>query len=597
MSTTEYRAPAPGSSSTVLRRRLRAAGARVPVDVWAVGGLTMLGAVLRFATIGLQSYWADEALTVHEVTQPFGQMLTTVAHTETTPPLYFMLAWVWAHVFGTSEAELRSLSALAGIAVIPIVYLCGRELMSRRAGVIAAAFATVNPFLIWYSQEARAYMLLIALTGASLLWFIRAEREPGRRNVVWWAVFSALALATHFFAGFLIGPEALWLLWRARRRAVVVASGALAVVQLALIPLAVQDTGHGLGWIHLIALRTRIAQVPTEFAVSTVYRHVSVSEGLWGGAIAIVLTAVVLAVAGGRAERRAAGAMAALAAVVILAPLLLGLARPADDFFLVRNLSPAWIPLALALAAACAAPRARDLGTAVAMLLLVMFAIATIEIDRNPVFQKADWRGVARALGPSSEPRAIIVSGGQEAIPLKIMVHGVKWTQPPLDQRVTVDQVDVVGSLARATLRGPGHHKGRSIPIKRPIGAVLIGHEWVRNFDVNRYELIHPWRLDTMQISRYAGRFFLRHAPKELLVLVAGGVPRAGPPPILPSHHERVRHRRARHERARRVRAKRARRVRARRRRAKTHHAGSRRVAHRGRALTPDGMRPRHPVT
>src|SRR5580658_8668322 len=135
MSTTEYRAPAPGRSSTDLRRRVRAAGARVPADVWAVGGLTALGAVLRFATIGMQSYWADEALTVHEVTQPFGQMLTTVAHTETTPPLYFILAWVWAHVLGTSEAELRSLSALAGIAVIPIVYLCGRELMSRRAGV------------------------------------------------------------------------------------------------------------------------------------------------------------------------------------------------------------------------------------------------------------------------------------------------------------------------------------------------------------------------------------------------------------------------------------------------------------------------------
>jgi hypothetical protein len=220
-----------------------------------------------------------------------------------------------------------------------------------------------------------------------------------------------------------------------------------------------------------------------------------------------------------------------LAAVVIVAPLVLALVRPANDFFLVRNLSPAWIPICIALAAACAAPRARDLGTAAAMVLLLMFALATIEIDRNPVFQKADWRGVARALGSSTEPRAILVPGGQQAIPLKIFVHGVKWTQPPLHRPVLVDQVDVVGSLARGPLRGPGKHKGQELPAAAPIGAVLLGHKWVRNFDVARYELVHPWRLDTMQISARAGRFFRHRAPVQLLVLVAGGVPRRGPAP------------------------------------------------------------------
>jgi hypothetical protein len=207
---------------------LRVAVRRIPPDVWAVGALTLLAAVIRFATIASQSYWADEALTVYEVHLRFSAMLTTVANTETTPPLYFIIAWAWAHVLGTGEAALRSLSALAGIAVVPIAYLGGRDLVSRRAGVIAAAFAAFNPFLIWYSQEARAYMLLMTLTAASFLWFIRAEREPSRRNIVWWAVFSALALATHFFAGFLVAPEVLWLLWRARSRDAIIAAGALA---------------------------------------------------------------------------------------------------------------------------------------------------------------------------------------------------------------------------------------------------------------------------------------------------------------------------------------------------------------------------------
>ena len=44
-------------------------------------------------------------------------MLGTVLGQETTPPLYFMLAWGWAKVFGFGEEGLRSLSALAGTAI------------------------------------------------------------------------------------------------------------------------------------------------------------------------------------------------------------------------------------------------------------------------------------------------------------------------------------------------------------------------------------------------------------------------------------------------------------------------------------------------
>ncbi|MDQ6775903.1 MAG: glycosyltransferase family 39 protein [Actinomycetota bacterium] len=568
----------------------RATLSGIPPDVWAVGALILLAALLRFAGIASQSYWADESLTVYEVHLPFGAMLHAVSQNETTPQLYFILAWAWAHLFGTGEGALRSLSALIGVAVVLIAYLCGRELVSRRAGVIAAALAAVNPFLVWYSQEARAYMLLIALTGLSFLWCVRAEREPSRRNVAWWTIFSALAIATHFFAGFLVAPEALWLLWRARSRFLVVACALLAAGQLALVPVASQDTHHGIGWIHAIPLLSRIGQVPTQFAVMTVYRHVSLSEGLWGGAIAIGVAVFLLVLAGGPAERRGARIAATLAAIVIAAPLLLGLARPADDFFLARNLSPAWIPLCVALAAACAVSRARDIGVVVATLLVVMFALATIEIAGNPVFQKADWRGVGHALGTTSEPRAILVVGGQEALALKIFTQGVHWNQPTMTQPLTIDEIDVVGSIARTRLRGPDLHKRRALPGKAPPGAVLLGRRWVRNFDVARYELIRPWRMDTLQISARAGRFF-RHdrAPTQLLVLVAGGTPRRGVAPfvtgrpliapIIPVRPHRARHARAAHHRR------------------GSHRHASRVAHHGGRRLAGNGNLPRHTVS
>ena len=40
--------------------------------------------------------------------------------TESTPPLYYCMAWVWARIFGYGETGLRSLSAVAGVLTVPL---------------------------------------------------------------------------------------------------------------------------------------------------------------------------------------------------------------------------------------------------------------------------------------------------------------------------------------------------------------------------------------------------------------------------------------------------------------------------------------------
>ena len=66
------------------------------------------------------------------------------------------------------------------MATVPVAYLLGAELRGRRAGLAAAALVAVNPMLLWYSQEARAYALFSLLTAVSLLYFVRAlgQRPP-----------------------------------------------------------------------------------------------------------------------------------------------------------------------------------------------------------------------------------------------------------------------------------------------------------------------------------------------------------------------------------------------------------------------------------
>ena len=91
--------------------------ASVSTEAWVVGGLVVLGAVLRFATLGTQSYWFDEAQAAHELHLSFGAMLSVDGRQrDRTRRCTSSLGWLWAQLFGTGEVALRSLSALPGTA-------------------------------------------------------------------------------------------------------------------------------------------------------------------------------------------------------------------------------------------------------------------------------------------------------------------------------------------------------------------------------------------------------------------------------------------------------------------------------------------------
>lgn len=480
------------------------ASRRLSREGWIVLGLTALGALLRFATIRSQSFWFDEAQLAHEARLSLGGLFNTLGAQETSPPLYFVLAWAWAKVFGTGEAGLRSLSALGGTALIPVTYLCGRELVSRRAGTVAAALVAVSPFMIWYAQEAREYMLLALLSGGSLLFFARSLSSRGNRDIGWWALLSVLAILTHFFAGFLIVPEALVLLWRSRTRIVIAAVAAVAIVQIALVPLAIADTGHPIGWITGLPLSTRIQQVPVTFALNTLYRSSLLSSGLLAGAIALAATIFLIVGGAGRRELQGAGWAAALAAVVLVVPLLAAVAG--HDFFIARALIPAWVPLAVVLGAACTARRWPVSGAAFAVLLLGAFVYGTIKIGGDHRYQRPDWRGVAAALGPASRRRAVIAYDGALATdPLKIYLAGAPWRQPTAP--VTVSEVDVIASpwqVPRAPL---------------PAGVRILAHSTLPGFAIARFAIRGGWRGTPASIAARAGTL-LGPEPADPAVLI-----------------------------------------------------------------------------
>ena len=381
--------------------------------LWALAALTALGVAVRFASLGVQSYHHDEVITAGRViTGNFGHMLSRVKTSESNPPLYYVLAWGWAKAFGNGEVGLRSLTALFGAATVPVAYLIGRELASRRAGLIAAAIVAVNPMLIWYSQEARSYALLVFFGALSLLFFARALRTHSDRDLGLWAIASALALLSHYFAFFVVGIEAVWLLvaLRTRRAEALVAVGVVTLVGLALLPLLTAQTKPAhIGWIEHSRLSTRVFETGVGFLAGETghviaepprERYALIPAILVGSAL------LLLALRGTRREKEAAGLGLAIGLGVVL--LASSAALVGKDYVVERNLLPALIPLGAAVAVAFAASGARRTGLACAVLLCVYWLAFDIYVTRTPNLQRPDFRNLAEQLGPPARPRAIV---------------------------------------------------------------------------------------------------------------------------------------------------------------------------------------------
>lgn len=385
---------------------------------WRLALLVVAALVLRLTIAPVPSYWVDEAFTVRLLSDDFGGLLDRLVETESTPPLYYALAWAWAQAMGLGELGLRSLSALAGAATVGLAWGLGRWLAGPRAALAAGALAAVNPFLIWFSTEARAYALATALTTAALLVLVRTlDRREGRRLAAW-AALAAAALATHYATAFVIGAQAAILLRRRGGRAAWTAVAAVTAVGVALIPLAAAQRGneHAQALDEMSgSLTERLAQLPKQFAIGY---DAPLEIVLAVGAIAALLAGVAAALLAGPELRARALAPLTVGLAGILAPL--AATTGGLDVVASRYLLPALVPLLVVAGAGLAAGPWRRAGPALAVGLAGAWLAVTAAVAADPRLQtRADWQGIEAALGPSPQGgRAIVTSPSNGALVL-----------------------------------------------------------------------------------------------------------------------------------------------------------------------------------
>jgi glycosyltransferase involved in cell wall biosynthesis len=445
----------------------------------AVLALTLLAAALRFGTLGRQSYWYDELVTVSLLHRSFGGLLHAIPSSEATPYLYYVLAWPWARLFGFGEAGVRSLSALAGTLTVPVTYAAGAVLASRRVGLVAAALVAVNPFLIWYSQEARAYALFALLAAGTVYFFARAWRG-GCRSLIGWAVTAAAAVATQYFAVFVVAAEAI-LLVRCRRRDALLAAAAPAAVLAAELPLILKQRHNGAN-VAGSALSHRLAGIPKDLLVGYSFPAELAGTAL---ALLLVLAGVWLALARTTpAMRRRALVAAAIALFALAVPVLLALVG--GDYVLARNMIAVVVPAAIFVGAGYATGRT---GLVLVCVLCALCLAIAISVAADRQYGRTDWRGAAAKLGVARAQRAIVASPTIDATLLGPYLHGI---EAPKGATVRVDEVDVIALASQGGFSSGAVKPPTTPPRPAPPGFHLAVERRTPTFVLVRYRAPKP---------------------------------------------------------------------------------------------------------
>jgi mannosyltransferase len=227
-------------------------------DVVVLAAIVVAAAALRFIHIGQESLWLDEGVSVGIARLPWGDFFKLLWRREGNMALYYLLLRGWM-LFGLSEAWVRALSAVFSIATVPFLYLIGREVRSRSAGLVAALLFALSPFAVEYAKEARSYSLVCLLVTVATWYLLRHSWK-------WWAITMALAVYAHLFAVLVLGAHLGYLVLT--RNPLRDMRGTLAKLALALVPAAafvVLKSAGQLNWIPPLSV-AEVKDVFAEFA-------------------------------------------------------------------------------------------------------------------------------------------------------------------------------------------------------------------------------------------------------------------------------------------------------------------------------------------
>ena len=399
---------------------------------WALAAVLLLvGSFIRIWAANNMSLTSDEITDLNVARSPT-DVSGFLDGGKRFPFLFHALLRAWLGVF-TNPDSARYLSIVIGLAAMVAIWRLARRMVGKTGGLVALGFATVSPFMVWYSTEIRAYGLVILFVALTMLAYVRLVAQPSLSR--WLGLFlSALGgLFTHYYFVFFLAIVGVFLLRSgilAANRRVSVAVTALAMVAMVPWVLSLRldlrgDWGasrlsefgiQGLGYTYF-----------SQFSGYTLgpslreLHDLSLTQALPGLVvwIVLILPAVGVIAASGYKELRPRGWFGLLASLIFIPVVAVGILSDIGVFgYNVRHVAYVIVPLTVWIGAGGQGWRGSRFVIPAAVVLLIVSGVALWNRVHLDEYRNENSRAVALSLERAASSGDVFVSVGYMSRPI-----------------------------------------------------------------------------------------------------------------------------------------------------------------------------------
>jgi len=173
--------------------------------------------LLRFISLD-QSFWLDETIQAQVSQLGFKHYFSQHLPHDFNPPLFYLITILWSKIFPLNETIFRLPSIIFFGISSCLVYQISKLSGSPKRNNLAALFLILtSPLLLYYSQEARPYVMATATTLASTLFFLRFLAHKQTKNLFLHSLFLTLSIFTHYTTFFIFPAYFLYVFFTNRK--------------------------------------------------------------------------------------------------------------------------------------------------------------------------------------------------------------------------------------------------------------------------------------------------------------------------------------------------------------------------------------------
>ena len=166
----------------------------------------LIGVFLRVYQLNFESYWLDEMIS-YWVADPrisFNETLMRRDEVEQTPVLFDIILKIYLNFFNYDPEIGRHVPVFFGVLSIPFLGILSHQISKNNSFLLTVFLASINIYLISYSQEVRPYSLIFFLSIINLIFYYKlvSENKVIFKKIIFFnlfIIFSVLTLSSHPF--------------------------------------------------------------------------------------------------------------------------------------------------------------------------------------------------------------------------------------------------------------------------------------------------------------------------------------------------------------------------------------------------------------